>query len=186
MAIKKVKYIGTQQFIDANTGEYLEFNVTNVEERDFNFKKVWMRDFLNSLEIIGNQKTKVAYWIIDNIKPDNTISFTYNEIEEKIKISNKTISVVVNLLIQANFMKKIRPSYYHINPSIIFKGDVNKRLYNLNIYNSQPKYELSDKEKLKNLINSIDYLTKQAKELQEKIENENSIIENQLEIEFIK
>lgn len=184
MAIKKVKYIGTQQFIDANTGEYLEFNVTNVEERDFNFKKVWMRDFLNSLDIIGNQKTKIAYWIIDNIKPDNTISFTYEELCKWTNTSIQTVSFTVNLLINANFMKKVRQAYYHINPSIIFKGDVNKRLYNLNIYNAQPKYELSDKEKLKNLINSVDYLTKQIKELQEKIDNEENINLNQIELEM--
>lgn len=184
MTIKKVKYIGTQQFIDANTGEYLEFNVTNVEERDFNFKKVWMRDFLNSLDIIGNQKTKIAYWIIDNIKSDNTISFTYDELCKWTNTSIQTVSFTVNLLINANFMKKVRQAYYHINPSIIFKGDVNKRLYNLNIYNAQPKYELTKEEKLKNLINSIEQLTKQAKELQKELEQEKTMNENQIELEI--
>jgi hypothetical protein len=34
---KKVKVIGTQQYINSNTGETEDFSVVSVEERDFNF-----------------------------------------------------------------------------------------------------------------------------------------------------
>ena len=74
---KKVKYKGVQSFINASTGEVQEFVVTDIEDRDFNFTKVWMRNFVNQLEIIGNQKTKICFWIIDNLNKENEIAMTY-------------------------------------------------------------------------------------------------------------
>ena len=37
---KKVKFLGTQSFINAATGEIVEMSVTDIEERDFNFVAV--------------------------------------------------------------------------------------------------------------------------------------------------
>ncbi len=171
---KKVKYLGTQEFINTATGEVEKFNVSSIEERDFNFKKVWMRDFLATMDMLGTQKTKVAFWIIEHIKKDNTISFTYDQITKDTKISNKTISVTVNALIEANFMKKAMPSVYHINPNIMFQGSKDQRCYNLNIYQDldAPKIELSTQEQLQQVLNSINQLQKTAQALQEKLAEE--------------
>ena len=55
---KKVKVIGTQLYINATTGELEEMQVTSIENRDFNFTKVWMKNFIATLELVGNQKSK--------------------------------------------------------------------------------------------------------------------------------
>ena len=54
---KKVKVIGRQDYINVETGELESFDVTRIEDRDFNFTKVWMRNFISALDIVGNQKT---------------------------------------------------------------------------------------------------------------------------------
>ena len=53
---KKVKFSGTQKFIKQDTGEIVEMNVTEIEERDANFHKVWLGHVIQSLDLIGNKK----------------------------------------------------------------------------------------------------------------------------------
>src|SRR5699024_10883932 len=65
---KKVKFLGTKEFIDASTGEKETMQVTNIEERDANFHKIWLGHMLESLDMIGNQKIRVAMFIMENIK----------------------------------------------------------------------------------------------------------------------
>src|SRR5699024_12659903 len=60
---KKVKFLGTKEFIDASTGEKETMQVTNIEERDANFHKIWLGHMLESLDMIGNQKIRVAMFI---------------------------------------------------------------------------------------------------------------------------
>ena len=63
---KKVKVIGTRKYIKQDSGEIEDFQVVNIEERDFNFHKIWLNHIINSLDLIGNQKTRLAFWIVDN------------------------------------------------------------------------------------------------------------------------
>lgn len=57
---KKVKFLGTKEFIDKETGEIHKMQVTDIEERDANFHKIWLGHMLESLDMIGNQKIRVA------------------------------------------------------------------------------------------------------------------------------
>lgn len=173
---KKVKYVGTQEFINTATGEFEKFNVTNIEERDFNFHKVWMRNFISTLDIVGNQKTKLCFWIIDNLNKENQLSYTYRQISEKTKISLETVRVTMGILLDADFLRRQNQGCYIVNPDIIFKGTRNGRLNILNQYQDAEKVELSDEEKLANIMKSIesmrkttDKLIQEANKLQEKI-----------------
>lgn len=82
---KKVKIIGNQTYINRDTGEIEDFQVVNIEERDFNFHKVWLSHVINSLDLIGNQKTKLAFWILDNLDRENKLTMTYRQISEKVE-----------------------------------------------------------------------------------------------------
>src|SRR5699024_347613 len=57
---KKVKFLGTKEFIDASTGEKETMQVTNIEERDDNFHKIWLGHMLERLDLIGIQKIRVV------------------------------------------------------------------------------------------------------------------------------
>src|SRR5699024_10361899 len=97
---KKVKFLGTKEFIDASTGEKETMQVTNIEERDANFHKIWLGHMLESLDMIGNQKIRVAMFITENINKENELIMTYRVIAEKTNTSIQTVSVTQKANIQ--------------------------------------------------------------------------------------
>ena len=70
---KKVKVAGVQNYINADTGEIVPMAVNEIEERDFNFSKIWMHNFIATLDLVGNKKTKLSYWIIENLDKENKL-----------------------------------------------------------------------------------------------------------------
>lgn len=176
---KKVKVIGEQQFIDARTGELKTMQVTDIEERDFNFHKVWMRNFISTIDLVGNQKTKVAFWIIDNLNRDNQLLFTYRQISEKTKVSLDTVRLTMGILLDADFLRKASNGCYVVNPDIVFKGERGSRLNVLNQFHDAEHIELDDVQKLAGIMQSIqtmqktmDKLMREANSLQQKIAEE--------------
>lgn len=165
---KKVKYSGIQGYINADTGEYKEMYVTDVEDRDFNFSKVWMKNFLLAMDIVGNQKTKVAFWIIDHAK-GNMVIGTQRELAEEIGVSIQTLNSTFKLLMDADFLRRKQSGVYVINPDLVFKGTRQARLNILSEYHKAEYVPLTDEEKLKNLSESIKELQKKAEALEEKI-----------------
>lgn len=125
---KKVKFVGVKKFIDADTGEVVEMNVTDIEERDANFHKIWLGHMLESLDMIGNQKIRVAMFIMNNINRDNEFLMTYRGIQDETGISLQTISDTMKALQESDFLQKVRNGYYRINPDVIYKGGKSDRL----------------------------------------------------------
>ena len=125
---KKVKFVGTKKFIDQDTGEVVEMNVTDIEERDANFHKIWLGHMLESLDMIGNQKIRVAMFIMNNINRDNEFLMTHRVVAEKTGISLKTVSDTMTALQESDFIHKVRNGYYRLNPDIMYKGGKNDRL----------------------------------------------------------
>lgn len=165
---KKVKYIGTERYINANTGEIEEFQVTNIEERDFNFAKIWLKNFILTLEMVGNQKTKLAMWIIDNLDKENRVVCTFRKMSDETDISLSTVRDTMKILQEADFIRKMANGVYVINPDIYFKGTRQARLNILNQYQAlgyePPK--LTEEQKIKQLQNSIEELQKELDKLQ--------------------
>ena len=62
---RKSKVLGTQEYIDKNTGEIVQMEVVSVEDTDFNFMKIFLMNLLNQIEAVGNKKTSVMFYIID-------------------------------------------------------------------------------------------------------------------------
>lgn len=177
---KKVKIIGTQTYINANTGEILDMEVSQIEERDFNFSKVWMRNFIAALDIVGNKKTKLCYWIVENINKENMLIGTLRDIAKRTNTSLETVRITMDILLDADFLRRKSQGVYIVNPDIVFKGGRGSRLNVLNQYNASPKEELSDEVKLKNLLNTIKELTAEAEKLQKQLENRELNDPNQL------
>lgn len=125
---KKVKVIGIQQYINANTNEIEDFQVVSIEERDFNFHKVWLSHIINSLNLIGNKKTQLAFWIIEHLNRDNQLTMTYRQIADKSHISLETVRITMQSLIDSNFLIRQNQGCYMVNPNIIFKGTRNGRM----------------------------------------------------------
>src|SRR5699024_6287615 len=125
---KKVTFVGTKEFLDASTDEKEAQQVTNSEERDAKFHKIWVGHMVESLDMIGNQKIRVAMFIMENINKENELIMTYRVIAEKTNTSLQTVSETMKALQESNLLSKIRNGYYRVNPDVIFKGGRNDRM----------------------------------------------------------
>lgn len=125
---KKVKVIGTENYINQKTGEINEMQIIDIEERDANFHKLWLGHILNSIDLIGNQKTKLAFWILDNLNSENQLIMTQREISNKTGIARGTITSTLKALVDSNFLKMQQSGVYQVNPDVLFKGGKNSRM----------------------------------------------------------
>ena len=125
---KKVKVVGTETYIKQDTGELREMQVIDIEERDANFHKLWLGHILNSIDLIGNQKTRLAFWILDHLDSNNLLPMTQRQIAEKSGISYQTASRTLQALIDSNFLQRINQGAYRVNPDVLFKGGKNARM----------------------------------------------------------
>src|SRR5699024_2220334 len=118
---KKVKFLGTKEFIDASTGEKETMQVTNIEERDANFHKIWLGHMLEKNDMIKKKKIRGEIVIKENINKENELIMTYRVIAEKTNTSLQTVSETMKALQESNLLSKIRNGYYRVNPDVIFK-----------------------------------------------------------------
>jgi len=141
--IKKQNIIGKETYIKQDTGEIKECIVVEKNiEQDFNFYKIWLMDLLGILDIVGNKKIKVINYLFEIMNPrDNTISITYKEVEKNTGVSYPIVVETFKILLDSNFLKKVRQSFYMINPDIIVKGRTGKRMNLLIQYNNITKEE---------------------------------------------
>src|SRR5699024_12419905 len=102
--------------------------VKNIEERDANFHKIWLGHMLESLDMIGNQKIRVAMFIMENINKENELIMTYRVIAEKTNTSLQTASETMKALQESNLLSKKRKGYNRINPDVILKDGRNDRM----------------------------------------------------------
>ena len=163
---KKVKVVGTQQYINHDTGEIEDFSVVRVEDRDFNFHKVWMRNFIATLDIVGNQKTRLCFWIIDNLNRDNMLIYTYRQISEKTGMSLDTVSKTMKCLLDADFLRMHNQGCYIVNPDVVFKGTRTGRMNILTQYDQVKKEEPAVEDKIRNIKATIEALQKQLEKLE--------------------
>lgn len=170
---KRVKVVGTEEYINTRTGELEQMQVTSIEDRDFNFTKMWMKNFISTLDIVGNQKTRLCFWIIDHVDKENRLIGTYRTIASQSGMSLDTVRITMKLLMDADFMRKAQNGVYVINPNLVFKGTRNARMNVLNQFTSAEYVPLSDEERLDNLMASIAALTHRADELRRAIEKRN-------------
>lgn len=170
---KKIKVIGTQEYINAQTGEIEVMDVTTYEERDFNFTKVWMRSFLSTLDLIGSRKSSVAFWVVEHVTKENLLPYTYRQISEATKASLDTVTKTMTVLIDSGFLRRLNQGCYIINPDIMFKGSRSGRLNMLTKFQDAAKpvpQEVPLEEQLQTILASIKVLTDKANEISARIE----------------
>lgn len=189
----KTRVIGTQQYVNVNTGELREMQVIESTEdnKDFNFHKLFMRDFIRAIDIVSNKKTKICYWIIDNINKDNQLLYSYRQISEITGISYSVVAETVKALLDADFLRK-HGKVLIVNPDIIFKGSAIRRA---NILHTYSQAERGDEQadlqvRISNLQNTIADLNKQLEGLLVKASSDhmsnNNQINGQLSLDDIK
>lgn len=137
---KKIKIIGKEIYVNQETREINEMQVIDIEERDANFHKIWLRHILTSIDLIGNQKIKLAFWILDNMDSENQLIMSQREMARKNEISTKTVTQTLKILMEANFLQKINNfGAYRVNPNVLWKGEKSARMNVLFKYHQNEK-----------------------------------------------
>jgi hypothetical protein len=172
---KKQVVVGTEKYVNQNTGEVEEFTVISKPvSKDFNFHKVWLSDILSVLDTFGTARLKVLTHLLKRMRAeDNSISGSYRELAADMGISYPTVAVTMKELIEAKVIKKIGTATYQFNPDLIMKGGSDKRK-NLIIqyhFNDEVKPDYSETAKV---------VGEAAKVLG--MENKKTSLENQSEI----
>ena len=98
---KKQKFVGYKILVDPETGETYPMQMNVMEDRDFNFHKVWLQHLVNSLDSISNQKLRLAFWIIDHLDRENQLIMTQRAIADATNMSTKTVNTTLKALCEA-------------------------------------------------------------------------------------
>ena len=128
---KKVKVIGSEEYINSRTGEVETFNVIRIEDRDFNFHKIWLAHILDAIDELGNAKIKVLTYLLENRQhASNMVVRSYEEIARDTGTSVSTVVRTVKCLEKHDILrrKKGTTGILFLNPNVIFKGPLGNRL----------------------------------------------------------
>lgn len=125
---KKVKVVGVETYINQKTGQLQDMQVISIEDRDANFHKIWLEHVIHSMDIIGNQKIRFAFWLLKQMNSENQIIMTYKQMAEKSNISIDTVKRTVTALTESNFLVRFAIGVYQVNPDVIFKGGKTNRM----------------------------------------------------------
>lgn len=152
---KKQRFVGTKILTDPETGEEYPMQLNIIEDRDFNFHKVWLQHLVNSLDNISNQRLRLAFWIIDNLDRENKLTMTQRAIAEKSGMSYQTVSRTMRALQEGKpaFLVKINSGAYQVNPDVIWKGSHNNRMgicYEYQSRNNKEEVTADERAKRKN------------------------------------
>ena len=133
---KKVKVQGGVKYINQETGEVEDFQVIQMEDRDFNFHKLWLGHIISSLDMIGNEKIKVLTYLLETANRDNMIVGSQRSIAKEVGVSVTTVNLTLKSLMESNLIKMVQQGVYILNPDVIFKGSRNNRMNVLLQYTS--------------------------------------------------
>lgn len=127
---KKQKFVGTKILVDPESGEPYPMQLNVIEDRDFNFHKVWLQHLVNSLDGISNQRLRLAFWIIDNLDKENQLVMTQRAIAAGSGMSLNTVTRTMKALQEGDppFLQKINSGAYRVNPDVIWKGSYSNRM----------------------------------------------------------
>lgn len=166
-----IRFQGTQIFYDMN-GNELECKVQSLQGNDKGFTKVWLTDFMAKLELIGNQKLKLAFWIIEHVdSKTHYLNYSQRQIAKESGIGLNTVNETMKALEEADFLRKVN-KVYMLNPEVLFKGyssNARQAILTEYITGESPK-ELPIEERIKNISRTLKQLANQKALLKKQLD----------------
>lgn len=112
-----------ETWINQETGEVRQVQEIEVKATDKGFDKVWLGMILAVLEIIGSKKIDVIKYLLENrSRTENTVTVSQNKIAKDVGVSVQTVNDTMKKLEAADFIHRIVPGHYRINPAVIWRG----------------------------------------------------------------
>ena len=126
----KQHYVGTDELVSKNTGAVIPAAMYVAECSDYDFHKLFLEEFLKSIEQLNNKRSQLAYWLLRNIDKNNCIEMSQQEIAEKSGISQRTVERTMHILQNNDPPFLIRRGFgsYRVNPDLIWKGSYQRRM----------------------------------------------------------
>ena len=145
---KKQKFVGFDELYTRD-GEAVPVQISQVEDRDFNFHKLWLQMFINGLDRIANKKMKLAFWIIDHLDKENKLVYTFRRMAEETGLSIDTIIRTMKELQNGDppFLKKLQSGVYVVNPDVLYKGSHQNRMGVIYQFGELPTKEQAEKRR---------------------------------------
>ena len=92
------------------------------------FWKCYMKDFIKVMESLSYKQFKVFIYILENVKPStNLFIATPSKIEKNTGCCRQTVAKTMKILQDQEFIRKIQPGVWIINPDILIKGNDSKQ-----------------------------------------------------------
>ncbi len=125
---KKLKVIGTEQYVNQSTGNVEDFQVIRVEDADTNFDKFWISQILTAIDEFGNQKMRLLMYLISKReRSNNAVIKTTRELAEETGISRNTILQTLKILEGHGIIWR-KTGVIFVSPNVIFRGSHQKRM----------------------------------------------------------
>lgn len=133
---------GSRQLQDLSTGELIEAQTITKTVGDVGFHKIWLGEILELVDEVGNAKMRVLMWLLSNADAQNRIMATKREIAEACDVGTASVQRLMTALKAANVITEVRRSVWRLNPSVIFKGDHNRRMNVLIKYRDESQKDM--------------------------------------------
>lgn len=91
---------------------------SKIGEHDSNFHKLWLLNILATVDSIGKQKMKLAFWIAEHLDDENKLVYTYEQIQKEPHISMDTIKKTMKLIMEHGFLSKKHSGCYVANLNV--------------------------------------------------------------------
>ena len=137
----KILQISTDQEVaipNPATGQIEVYKHTLVRrvEGDYNYNKLFVMNWIETIGHLGNSLYRVAFWLVENKMKDNMVFAPAKKVANDLKICVKTATVCLKVLKDNNFISSPKGTrgVYILNPDIIYKGGNNDRMAVVTIY----------------------------------------------------
>ena len=112
-----------ETWVNQDTGEVRQVVPAEIKAVDKGFDKVWLGMILAVLGLFGNKRIDVVRYIIENrSRTENTITVSQKKISENTGVSIQTVNQTIKQLEKADFLHRVVPGHYRINPAVIWRG----------------------------------------------------------------
>lgn len=120
------------------TGELEVYKHTLVRrvEGDYNYNKLFVMNWIESIGHLGNSLYRVAFWLVEHKTRENIILVDGKKLAKELKICEITAYNCLKILKENNFISRPKNArgVYILNPDIIYKGGNDGRMAVVTIY----------------------------------------------------
>lgn len=155
---KKLKLVGTETYINSQTGEVHEMQVVEIDQRDAHFQKLWVGNILSAVEALSSKRLKIVLWLVqESSKHRNIIPMTVRQMAEELEVSTATLNRTLQILEEHDIIRR-EPGRVWMNPTVVYKGSSGSRMEVLTRYRS-----ISKEEEIRNEVSEEDLEKEEAK-----------------------